>query len=265
MTQIRKCTVLIVDDSSINIDLLIATLGNDFDINIAMDGRAALQSVAEDTPDLILLDIMMPEMDGYEVCKTLKQRPSTSKIPIIFLTGLNDYQNEARGLSLGVADYIHKPFSPMLVKARVENHLALKMHQDHLEELVRQRTRQVELTQEIAFKAIGTLVECRDPETGGHIRRTQNYVKLLAECMKNHPAHAAFLTDETIDLLYKSAPLHDIGKIGVPDEILLKPTKLLKVEFEAIKKHTIYGYRAILASERDYPGEDINFMRFAKS
>ncbi|ACN17548.1 Response regulator [Desulforapulum autotrophicum HRM2] len=264
MTDIKDCIVLIVDDSSLNIDLLVATLGTDFNINIAMDGNAALKSVADDPPDLILLDILMPGMDGYGVCTKLKQSPATAKIPIIFLTGLNDHQNESRGLALGAADYIHKPFNPMLVKARVKNHLALKMHQDRLENLVKKRTRQIELTQEMAFKAIGTLVECKDPETGGHIRRTQNYVKLLANSLKSHPAYANFFTDETVDLLYMSAPLHDIGKIGVPDVILLKPTKLLKSEFETIKRHTTYGYRAILASERDYCEENINFMRFAK-
>lgn len=264
MTDIKDCTVLIADDSSLNIDLLIATLGNDFNINIAMDGKAALKSVAENPPDLILLDILMPGMDGYDVCKKLKQNPETAKIPIIFLTGLNDHQNESRGLALGAVDYIHKPFNPMLVKARLKNHLALKIYQDHLEDLVKTRTRQIELTQEMAFKAIGTLVECNNPETGGHIRRTQNYVRLLANSLKNHPVYGDFFTDETVDLLYKSAPLHDIGKIGVPDIILLKPTKLLKSEFEVIKRHTTYGYKAILASERDYSEENINFMRFAK-
>jgi putative two-component system response regulator len=192
---------------------------------------------------------MMPGMDGYEVCAKLKEDESTRDIPIVFLTAMAEESNEAQGLSLGAVDYITKPFSPDLVKSRVHNHLNLKRHQDNLEELVKERTEQLLLTQEVTIESMGTLAEFRDPETGGHIRRTKNYVRALARHLRDHPKFRDFLDLETIESLYKSAPLHDIGKVGVPDHILLKPGKLTYEEFEEMKNHTIYGRDTIKVSE----------------
>ncbi len=250
MADYCQCSILIVDDTEENVDILIATLGELYDISVAIDGETALEMLEDFTPDLILLDIMMPGIDGYEVCERLKKETRTLKIPIIFLTALSEAQSEEKGLGLGAVDYITKPFNPFLVKARVKNHLELKMHRDNLELLVQQRTSELELTQEVTIESMGTLAEYRDPETGGHIQRTKHYIQLLANHLKNHPKFSAFLTEETIQSLYKSAPLHDIGKVGVPDHILLKPGRLSKGEFEEMKKHTVYGRDTISKAEK---------------
>jgi len=262
MIDLSQCNVLIVDDTEENVDILVEALGNEYDVSVAMDGESALEYIHEHQPDLILLDIMMPGMDGYEVCKKLKQNTLTNEIPIIFLTALAKEQDEAKGLALGAVDYVTKPFSSHLVKARVRNQLELKLHRDHLEQLVRARTQELELTQEVTIESLGTLAEYRDPETGGHIKRTQNYVKLLAEHLKDHPMYNDYLDDATIEFLYKSAPLHDIGKVGVPDNILLKPGKLTDEEFIEIKKHSIYSRDAIAVSEKKLGKK--SFLQYAR-
>lgn len=250
MSENSQCSLLIVDDTEENIDILIATLGGMYDISVAIDGETALEMLRDFTPDLILLDIMMPGIDGYEVCERLRRETRTLKIPIIFLSALNEAESEEKGLRLGAVDYITKPFNPFLVKARVKNHLELKMHRDNLEQLVQQRTAELELTQEVTIESMGTLAEYRDPETGGHIQRTKHYIKALARQLKNHGKYASRLSEETIESLHKSAPLHDIGKVGVPDHILLKPGRLTESEFEEMKKHTIYGRDAISKAEK---------------
>ena len=256
-----ESTILLVDDTEVNINLVMAILSDEYDISVALDGKTALELADCVQPDLILLDIMMPGMDGYEVCRRIKANEATQNIPIIFITALNDEGYETRGLELGAVDYITKPFKPIIVKTRVKNHLELKRHRDHLEELVKERTQELALTQEVAFESLATLAEYRDPETGGHIRRTQNYIKILAEYLQNHSRFKGFLDEKTIELVYKSAPLHDIGKVGVPDKILLKPGKLTYEEFEEMKKHTIYGRDAIRVAEQKIGTN--SFLRFA--
>lgn len=262
MQEDRQFSVLVVDDTETNIDILMETLGDDYDIRVALDGESALENVAEDKPDLILLDIMMPGMDGYEVCRHLKDDPLTRDIPVIFLTAMTEEQNEAKGLALGAVDYVTKPFSPELVKARVSNQLELKKHQDHLQELVALRTKELALTQEVTIYSLASLAETRDPETGGHILRTQRYVRALAQQLKTTPTFEKILTDEVIDLLYKSAPLHDIGKVGVADSILLKPGKLTDEEFAEMKNHTIYGRDALKIAEEKLGNN--SFMQYAR-
>jgi len=253
---------MIVDDTETNIDILIDTLGNDYHIGVAMDGESALLDIKKNPPDLILLDIMMPGLDGYEVCKRLKAHKAVSGIPVIFLTAMAQERDEARGLALGAVDYITKPFSRELVKSRVHNQLELKLHRDSLEELVKARTKELDLTQEVTILALANLAEHRDPETGGHIRRTQLYVKLLAEQLKNHTQFKDFLDETAIELLYKSAPLHDIGKVGIRDDILLKPGNLTTAEFEEMKRHTLIGRDAI-ATAAEKLGEN-SFLHFAR-
>ncbi|MCK5070194.1 MAG: response regulator [Desulfocapsa sp.] len=261
MIDLSGCTVLIVDDVESNIDILIETLDGEYEISVAMDGESALESVEVEIPDLILLDIMMPGMNGYEVCRALKENPATKDIPVIFLTAMIDEANEEKGLMLGAVDYITKPFSPELVQARVHNQLELKVHKDNLDFLVQERTKQVELTQEVTIESMGTLAEYRDPETGGHIQRTKKYVKILAQHLQLHPKFCDFLDDATIEILYQSAPLHDIGKVGVPDGILLKNGRLTVEEFEVMKKHAVYGREVIAISEKRL-GQD-SFLRHA--
>jgi putative two-component system response regulator len=257
-----KPSILVVDDTAMNIDILVDLLGEDYDVSVAMDGESALDLASQQPPMLILLDIMMPGIDGYEVCQRLKANKQLWKTPVIFLTAMTEDASEERGLALGAVDYITKPFKPALVKARVDNHIALKRHQDHLETMVAERTRELQLTQQVTFESLATLAEYRDPETGGHIRRTQNYVRILAEALSNHPKYEAVFTQKIVDIVYQSAPLHDIGKVGVPDHILLKPGKLTDEEFEQIKKHTNYGRDAIAAAERSLGST--SFLKIAR-
>jgi putative two-component system response regulator len=255
--------ILLVDDNTTNLQLLHETLdGLGYRLLIAKNGKTALAIAQKANPALILLDIMMPEMDGYEVCRRLKSDERTDRIPVIFITALVDEEDEAKGLGLGAVDYITKPINPELVRARVHNHLELKHHQDHLENLVAERTRRLALVQAVTIEGLATLAEYRDPETGGHIKRTQNYVKVLAKKLKEHPRFRDGLNDEIIELLYMSAPLHDVGKVGVPDHILLKADKLTDDEFGEMKKHTNYGHDALWVTEQKL-GDD-SFLRHAR-
>jgi len=243
--------VLLVDDNTANLQVLRENLdGLGYKLLIAKSGKSALEIVRKACPDLLLLDIMMPEMDGYEVCRRLKAAEESRHIPVIFLTAMADAEDEAKGLALGAVDYITKPINPDLVRARVRNHLELKRHRDHLEQLVQVKTREVQLTQAVMIESLATLAEYRDPETGGHIKRTQNYVKALAVKLKDHPRFRDLLDEQTIELLYLSAPLHDIGKVGVRDNILLKPGRLEDAEFAEMQKHTLFGEEALRITEQ---------------
>ena len=257
----KQATVLAIDDTEVNLELITAILGDDLHVLTANDGERGLELAQATTPDLILLDVMMPGMSGYDVCAELKKQAQTKMIPVIFITALSSEMNEAQGFELGAVDYITKPFKPAIVKNRIRTHLELKSHRDHLEELVQERTRELMLTQEVVFESLATLAEYRDPETGGHIHRTQRYIRVLAEKLRPNSRFQIFLDEKTIDLLYKSAPLHDIGKVGVPDRILLKPGKLTDEEFEEMKKHTAYGRDAILTAERKMGSS--SFLRIA--
>lgn len=269
--QNAKQVILIVDDTPDNITLLSALLKDKYRIKIATNGLKALHIASIDpSPDLILLDVMMPEMDGYETCRRLKENPQTHQIPVIFLTAKSQVSDEEMGLRLGAVDYISKPVSPPIVLARVATQLNLvrarNLLQDqnkNLEGLVKDRTLKLAKMQDAIIMAMASLAETRDNETGNHIRRTQNYVAALARQLKTMPRFSAELTDENIELLYKSAPLHDIGKVGIPDNILLKPGKLTSEEFEIMKLHTNYGRETILSVER-YLGESNEFLRFAR-
>ena len=264
-------TVLVVDDTPDNLTLMGSLLREHFVVKVANNGDKALKIAQSDTPpDLILLDIMMPDMDGYEVCRRLKASAASRDIPVIFLTARSDTDDERMGFSLGAVDYITKPISPPLLLARVNTHLALKATADflrdksaYLEREVALRTLEVQAIQDVTIMAMTSLAETRDNETGNHIRRTQLYVKALAEHMRSHPRFESVLTDRMLDLLYKSAPLHDIGKIGIPDSILLKPGKLTVEEFEVMKTHAALGRRAIEDAERRL-GMRVAFLNVSK-
>ena len=266
-----KCTVLVVDDTPDNLSLMSGLLRTDYKVKLAPSGERALQIVAgESKPDLILLDIMMPDMDGYEVLRRLQFNPETENIPVIFLTAMSASDDETVGLELGAVDYITKPINPAITLARVRNHLQLKRardllthHNHYLEQEVARRTRQVAELQDVTIRAMASLAETRDNETGNHIRRTQHYVEALARQLQNHPRFAEELTNDAIEMIFKSAPLHDIGKVGIPDRILLKPGALTPEEFEVMKTHTTLGLEAILAAERETT-QDNPFFRYAK-
>jgi putative two-component system response regulator len=267
-----RATILVVDDTPGILSLMNSLLGDDYKVKIANGGEKALKIVASDSPpDLILLDIMMPGLDGYEVCRRLKHDPKTMNIPVIFFSGMSEMEDEKKGLELGAVDYITKPISPPIVMARIKNHLALNaMHNflrdknDFLESEVAKRTREVMAIQDVTILVLASLAETRDSETGRHIRRTQFYVKALAEKLRDHPRFAWFLTDANINMLYKSAPLHDIGKVGISDRILLKPGRLDPHEFEIMKTHTTLGYDAIEHAEK-LLGTNVEFLSCAKT
>lgn len=247
----KQSKVLVVDDSAENIRIMFEALGDEFAVVAARNGEKALALAgAASQPDVILLDVMMPNMSGYEVCATLKANPATRGIPILFVTALTDMEDERRGLAMGAVDYIVKPFRPELVKARVRNQIDLKRHRDHLEHLVEERTRELSTTQDATIFTVANLAETRDPETGAHIWRTQQYVQVLASHLAKSTKYADVLTEPDIALLFKSAPLHDIGKIGIADHILLKPGKLTPEEFEEMKKHAELGWRALNRAEQ---------------
>ncbi|MFA9464755.1 MAG: two-component system response regulator [Velocimicrobium sp.] len=257
MKSLAESTVLIVDDTEANVDILVDALGDDYELSVAMDGESALEAIDIEKPDIILLDIMMPGMSGYEVCEKLKSNENTEDIPVIFLTAMTDIESKTKGFEVGAVDYITKPFEILEVKARVQTHLSLQLAQNELamqnetlEEKVSERTKELTLTQETTIEAMACLAEYRDPETGGHIKRTKNYVKILAEKLRDNPKYTNELNDEVISFLYKSAPLHDIGKIGIRDDILLKHGKLTEEEFEEMKMHAIIGYSALSTASK---------------
>ena len=266
-----QATILVVDDTPDNLLLMTDLLKDRYRVKAANSGEKALRVLQGDSlPDLILLDVMMPGLSGHEVAGQLKHDPRTCDIPIIFLTALAAIEDEIHGLELGAVDYITKPISPPLVLARVDTQLKLKAaadflrdQNDYLEKEVARRTREVMAIQDVTIQAMASLAETRDNETGNHIRRTQHYVKVLAERLRDHPRFRHFLNDETIRLLFKSAPLHDIGKIGIPDHILLKPGRFTPEEFEIMKTHTTLGRDAIQRAE-DQLGVAVDFLSLAK-
>ena len=263
-------TVLVVDDTPDNLALMSSLLKGRYRVKVANGGEKALRIAQDDPPDLILLDIMMPAMDGYQVLEQLKRDARTRDVPVIFLTAKSEIDDERKGLELGAVDYITKPVSPPIVLARVKTQLTLKAAADFLrdkakflEQEVAKRTREVRAIQDVTILAMASLAETRDSDTGNHIRRTQYYVRALAEQLRDHPRFAAFLSDATIDLLFKSAPLHDIGKVGIPDRILLKPAQLDPAEFQIMKTHAALGRDAIDHAERSL-GTGVDFLRLAK-
>jgi len=253
-----KPAVLIVDDSPENIAIISSLLKETYRVKAATSGELALALVSgANPPDLVLLDIVMPGMDGYEACRRMKADPASADIPIIFLTARSEALDEEMGLGLGAIDYITKPISPPIMMARIRTHLRLKNVSDflkdknaYLESEVARRTEEIGMVQDATMIALGSLAETRDNETGNHIRRTQCYIKALAEKLADHPRFRKQLSTENIHLLYKSAPLHDIGKVGIPDTILRKAGKLDEKEFEIMKRHTVLGRDAIFAAEK---------------
>lgn len=266
-----KPSVLVVDDTPENLALIADLLKGDYRVKVCNSGEKAIKIADTPAPpDIILLDIMMPNMDGYEVCKELKSRPNTANIPIIFLTAMCESEDETKGLELGAVDYLIKPVNPTILRARVKNHLILKSHSDFLqdktvflEEEVQRRAKEVTMVQDVTIMTLASLAETRDSDTGNHIIRTQFYVKALAEKLRQTDKYRNKLSREYIDILYKSAPLHDIGKVGIPDRILLKPGRFESGEFDIMKSHPLLGKKAIEHAEKQL-GISADFLNIAK-
>lgn len=238
MNDSQQETILVVDDHPANIDVLSGLLRDHYRVKGARNGKIALAIAAkEPKPDLILLDVMMPEMDGYEVCQILKENPLTTRIPVIFVTAKSEVEDEERGFLLGAVDYITKPISPPVVLARVKTHLQLYDQARHLEGLVRQRTKELQDTRLEIIRRLGRAAEYKDNETGLHVIRMSLYCLFLAEELQ--------MPKSWCELLYNASPMHDIGKIGIPDRVLLKPGKLDNEEWEIMKRHSEYGAEII--------------------
>jgi putative two-component system response regulator len=252
----EKKTVLVVDDNPDNITLINGLLRPLYQIKVAINGAKAIEMIKKNPPDIILLDVVMPEMDGYEVCRILKNDIDFWEIPIIFLTAQIDVLAESKGFEMGAADYITKPVSPPILLSRVKTHLELKKASDflksqnqYLEKEISRRTGEVALIQEVSIMAMAALAETRDSETGLHLQRTKLYVSELCEELASRPGYEKNLSREIIDTIVASAPLHDIGKVGIPDAVLLKPGRLTPAEFEIMKNHAILGREAIIKAE----------------
>lgn len=257
-SQRDRPTLLIVDDTPENITVLGELLQPYYSVKVATNGQRALVSAnASPRPDLILLDVMMPEMDGYAVLARLRDNPETADIPVIFVTAMDAADDETRGLEMGAADYITKPLRPAIVLARIRSQLELKHARDRmrhqnawLESEVQRRMHQNQSIQDASMRALASLAETRDNETGNHIIRTQKYVQVLCQELvrKQHPA---LLDTRYVELIVKAAPLHDIGKVGIPDHILLKPGELSENEWLIMRTHTTLGASAIERAIQD--------------
>lgn len=271
MDDPTRPTLLIVDDAPENLFVLSELLQPHYRVLAANSGERGLQIArSEPRPDLILLDVMMPGMNGYQVLQALQADALSADIPVIFLTALSSPREEERGLGLGAVDYIAKPITPAIVLARVRTQLQAKQARDWLKDQnaaleaeVARRMAENDLTQQVSIRALAHLAETRDPETGKHLARTQGYMALLAELLKAHPRFQDTLTPRCISLLTRSAPMHDIGKVGIPDHILNKPGKLTAPEWTIMQTHAKLGSDAIELAEQDID-KPLEFLTLAK-
>lgn len=258
--------ILMVDDNPTNLQVLQATLeGRGYRLLAARDGASALAVTTKALPDLILLDIMMPEMDGYEVCRRLKADPATFEIPIIFLSALTQTEDKVKGLELGAVDYITKPFQPEEVIARVNTHLTLRCLQqqlsianaeltelnENLEKKVEERSQELLRSRDSIIFAMAKMTEARDDDTGKHLERICKYTEVLAkELARTDPS----ITDRWIKVVVKTAALHDIGKVGIPDGVLLKKGRLTAREREIMETHPAIGGDTLLELREEMGG-----------
>ncbi len=278
-----KPTILVVDDEALNVAVLSELLSPDYRVLGARSGPIALDLLESELPDLILLDVMMPDMDGYAVLDRLHSTLRTARVPVVFVTALGAEVDEERGLSLGAVDYIVKPVKPAVVLARVRTQIELKQARDRLsdqntwlERELARRLHEAEVAQDLTLCALAELAETRDSETGNHIMRTQAYVEALARRLQQDPACAAELDERQLTRIVKAAPMHDLGKIGIRDEILLKPGRLTAAEFEEMKSHAQLGSDALARAIRkalamhaalgsDHEPEAVHFLRVART
>ena len=226
-------TILVIDDAAESIDVLRGVLSRDYQVRACIHGRAGLAVAREAQPDLILLDVMMPELDGYAVCQALKEDPRTRSIPVIFCTTRSDVNDEARGLAVGAVDYVTKPYGPELVRARVRTHIALHHQNIALAKQVQERTLEVVSTRFEIIRRLSRAAEYRDNETGQHVVRMSHYSRLVAL------AYGA--SDDFAELVLHAAPMHDVGKIGIADSILRKPAALTPEEWQVMRQHPAVG------------------------
>jgi putative two-component system response regulator len=247
-----KKKIVLVDDNPVNLKLARNTLMERYNVFTVPSAQKLFQFLEQTIPDLILLDVVMPEISGYQAIVTLKNNPRTADIPVVFLTSKTDTTSELEGFSLGAVDYISKPFSPQLLLKRVEVHLLLESQKaelknlnENLQHLVDEKTGEVLELQNAVLITMANLVECRDDVTGGHVERTERFLRLLVEKMLEEEIYRDILDTWDINLFIQSSKLHDVGKIAIRDDVLLKPGPLTREEFEEMKKHTVFGETVI--------------------
>lgn len=230
----RMKHILLVDDNISNLKIAQSMLKEVYKVSLTKSGQQALEFCERNQPDLILLDVLMPGMDGFETMNKLRENPKTANIPVVFLTGSTGSDVEAKCFEYGAVDFITKPFVRNSMLHRIDTHLQLSSYRNHLEKSLKE-------IEDNIINSFSQLIECKDYETGGHVERTKKYVELLTRTLKKQGKYLDILNEEYIELLVRSAPLHDIGKIGIRDGVLLKPGKLTDEEFEQMKQHTVIG------------------------
>lgn len=275
MTGRKK--IIFVDDQISNLMIGRNVLSSEYDVFTVPSAEKLFILLEKVNPDLILLDVEMPDMDGYETIRKLKSEPATASIPVVFLTARNDTGSELEGLSLGAIDYISKPFSPPLLLKRIDVHLLveeqkkqlekqkeeLQNYNDNLEAMVKEKTKTIMELQNAVLETVAELVESRDDVTGGHIERTQSYLKILFEGLREQGLYDDEIRDWDVDLLVQSAQLHDVGKISISDTILNKPGKLTPEEFNQMKLHTTFGGEII--DRIQHRSAEQSFLKFTKT
>ena len=269
MKELRNC-IFIVDDNPMYLNTGKMALKKNYVVVTIPSGDKLLQTLEKAKPDLILLDVEMPGRNGYDTIKKLKGKPETADIPVIFLTGKNEPENEILGLSLGAIDYITKPFSPPLLLKRVELHLLLESQRKDLLkfntsllDMVRERTNDISVLQKAIISWAAEMVEFRDEETGQHVARVQKYLALLLSAMKDTGLYEAETATWDMEAFLNSAPLHDVGKIKIRDDILMKTAKLSEDEYAIMQQHTVYGKMLLESLQQNVPNE--TFLNYAKT
>lgn len=240
MTDRRPANILVVDDIDTNIDILVEILTPEYDVAVAMDGQTALEIVEEEPPDLILLDIMMPDMDGYEVCKRLKANKATFRIPVVFVTAMSEVADEAKGFDVGGVDYITKPISPPVVLARIKTHLALANQQRECELTVERQVGEILQSYKDSVYMLGRAGHYNDDDYGMHIWRMASFAKALARA-DGWPV-------ERQQMILLAAAMHDTGKIGIPRAILKSGEKRSEEDKAIVRKHATIGYKILSVS-----------------
>lgn len=272
--ELGPATILIAEDNDNNRDILRRRLEKDGYRTIeAVNGVEALARMKQFHVDLVLLDIMMPEMNGYQVLERMKVDSTLESIPVIVITAVNDIESAVKCIEFGAEDYLPKPFNVTLLRARISASLEKKRLRDqeheyqvyierynrNLEERVMRQVRQITSAQIATIFAMSKLAESRDPETGAHLERMREYCRLIAETLSQNKRYEMIVDRQFIDNIYAASPLHDIGKVGVPDNVLLKPAKLDDPEWEVMKCHPIIGAETLRAVDRQHPGN--NFIK----
>jgi putative two-component system response regulator len=267
MSEVGANSVLIVDDAAENLQLLVTIVRRGGLVpRPVLSSRLAIQAAVADPPDLVLLDVRMPEMSGFEVCKWLKQDERLRDIPVVFISGLQTSEDKVEGFRVGGVDYVTRPFHEQEVLARIKTHLHLKRLQtelvsnnSRLAERVEEQAKATAAAQMATIFALAKLAEVRDDDTGRHVERVATFAELLAKRLRMMRLHVAELTPAFIDTLRQTATLHDIGKVGIPDAILLKPAKLTTEEFVVMKTHTTLGANTLASVLKQHP--DNQFLR----